>query len=253
MKRQTFVLKHTKEFRRFERVFIKDKDGKIDQRPITFTTEHKVSEKQRNTNARKIAAEFSTSDEKIYDALLRSHAYGKTFVLKDDPEGKLKKEPFSVTPVDAEKIALKNLFEQADLKFDATKSNDVLRQEYNIAMGAKTGRKIGESTASNIQHNPVDVGKGIQDAVDSAKKAYEEKYGEPIPEEFENDKAFLSALSDPGFDAKAYMEKASKPGESIESLREKYKELKGSNVPNPKKNDLAWIKKEVESLSNPSE
>ena len=81
MERQTFVLKETKPFRRFLRLYVKVGD-KIDLRNIPFTTEHKVSEKERTRNARKVAAEFSTSDSNIIEALYKDTGYGKTFVTQ---------------------------------------------------------------------------------------------------------------------------------------------------------------------------
>lgn len=247
MKRQTFILLRTWEFRRSVRLFLKKDDGKVDQRNIKFTTEHKVSEKDRNKNARKIPAEYNTSDEVIYDGLLRSKAYGKTFVLLGDKEAKLKREPFDITPVDAKKTALKNMFEQAGFEFDGTKSNEVLQEEYLIQITAETGVILKKGKASKIPHIPVDVAKQINEQVVKARKAYEDKYGEPVPEEYANDKAFLDGLSNPDFDAKSYMDKQSSGSEepSIEELREKYLEKKGVNVPNPKKNDAAWIKSKL--------
>lgn len=247
MERKTFILTYTKDFRLFTRVFLKGKDGKNEQRNVTFTTEHRISEKQRNTNARRIPAEFSTSDERLYDGLLRSPAYGKTFVLKDDPEGKLKRTPFDITPLDARKIALKNYFDEAGLKFDASKPAEVLEEEYRIFANAKTGSDVKESGPAKIEHKPVDIAKEMQDQMDEARKVYEDKYGEPIPEAYANDKALLDGLSNPDFDAKAYMDSIGSglAEPTIEELREKYLEKKGVNVPNPKKNDAAWIKSKL--------
>lgn len=251
MESKTFVLKKTKEFRRHVRLFIKKSDGKVDQRNVTFTTEHKVQVKDRNKNARNVAAEFSTNNEVIYDALLRSHAYGKTYVLKDDPEGKQKREPFDIRPVDAKRVALKNLFKSSNLQYDESKSTEVLEQEYQIYMNVISGKEIKEGKAKEIPHVKVDVAADIAKTTEAARKLYEERYGEPVPEDFKNDKAFLSALPDPKFDAKAYMEKAStasgpeNEGENIESLQAAYKDKFNVNVPNPKKNDIDWIKKKL--------
>lgn len=254
MERKTFILLQNKDFRRSVRLFLKDKENKVDARRVKFTTEHKVSEKERNTRARKTPAEYSTSDEKIYDGLLRSHGYGKTFVLKDDPKGKLKREPFDITPVDARKAALKNMFDAAGLEFDINKSNEVLEEEYRIQVGAKTGVKIEGSTASEIPHVHVDVEKELLVQANDAREAYKAKYNEDIPDEYKNDLAFLSALSSPKFDAKAYMGQSPEDSdvvdeggseETIEELREQYLEAKGVNVPTPKKNDKDWIKKKL--------
>ena len=201
MNRETFILTQNKDFRRSVRVFLKGKDNKIDARRVKFTTEHKVSEKDRNKRARLVPAEFSTSDEVIYDALLRSTAYGKTFLLKDDPKGELKREPIDVTPMDAKKIALKNLFEQSGLPYDNKKSSEVLEQEYQIYSNANSGTKIAGSGPSTIPHTPIDVEKQLLEQVNAAREAYKVKYNEEIPAEFANDKALLSALSDPEFDA----------------------------------------------------
>jgi len=260
MKRQTFVLKKTKDFRRSMRLNLKT-DGKIDQRNIKFTTEHKVSEKERNKNARKIPAEYSTSDEKIYDGLLRSPAYGKTFVLVGDPEGKLKREPFDITPVDAKKLALKNIFEKANFEFDSKKTNEVLEAEYLLQISANTGVKIEEGEAKTIPLQPVNIEQELHKQVVEAREAYKTKYGESIPDEFANDLAFLDGLSNPDFDAKEYMESKSQDDipespvpedgppvseeETIEDLRQKYFDKLGVNVPTPKKNDAAWIKSKL--------
>jgi hypothetical protein len=247
MERKTFVLTQTREFRRSVRIFLKDKEGKTEDRRIKFTTEHKVSEKERNLNARKVAAEFNTSDERLYDGILRDTGYGETFVLKGDPEGKLKREPFDITPLDAKKIALKNLFEAAGLEYDSKKPSEVLEEEYQIFMNAKAGTNIKNDKPLNVDHTPVDLKKGRLQQIENAKKAYEKKYGEPIPEKFANDTGFLSALTaDPNFDAKAYMAKDSDPKEeTIEELREKYVKKFGANVANAKKNDKAWIKNKL--------
>lgn len=253
MERKIFELIKTKDYRRNITVNIKGTEGKFERRNLTFTTEHKINEKERNKNARKIPAEYSTTDEVIYDALLRDTSYGKTFVLKGDTEAKLKREPWDMTPVDAKKAALHNMFTMAGLEFDHTKSTEVLQEEYNIYMIATTGKKIGKSTASSIPHKEVDVQKEITEQVETARIAYKNKYGEDVPESFANDKAFLSALSNPDFDAKAYMEKASaqvketpKDTEpTIDDLQKKYFDIKGKNPPNPKKNDAAWLKQEI--------
>jgi hypothetical protein len=255
MKRETFILKKTKPFRYFTNIYLKSEDGKTEKRNVTFTTEHKVSEKQRNKNARKINAELSTNDEKVYDGLLRSPAYGKTFVLKGDDEGKLKKEPFNITPLDAKKIALKNLFEAAGLEFDSEKSPEVLEEEYRIFASAITGINIKKNGPAEIHHVPVDVEQQLLEHANTAREAYKAKYKEDVPDEYKNDLGFLSALSDPKFDAKAYMEKAEgdvadEPKTDkeylIEDLQAKYFDKFKVNVANAKKNDAAWIKKKLE-------
>lgn len=259
MQRQTFVLTQKKWFRWTVRLFLKTMNNKVDQRNIKFTTEHKVSEKERNRNARTVAAEFSTADEVLIDALYRDPGYGKTFVHVDDPKGERKKEPFNITPLDAKKVALKNLFGAANLEFDGSKSTEVLSEEYSIHVAAKTGVKIAKSTAPEVPHQERDVYADMQASANNARAAYEEKYGEPVPSEFANDLAFLTALSDPNWDAKAYI--ASKTNDtadeveddvakgelpdSLDELRDIYQKELGKGVPNPKKNEPAWIKEKI--------
>jgi hypothetical protein len=186
--------------------------------------------------------------------MLRDTGYGVTFVLKKDPEGKLKREPFDITPLDAEKIALKNLFEAAGLEYDPKKSSEVLRSEYQIFMNASKGTDIKASGPLNVEHRPVDLNQQRLDLIKAAKDAYKDKYGEEVPAEFSEDVAFLSALSDPNFDAKAYINRVpenttpvEEPSEepAIEDLRAEYHEKYGVHVANPKKNDAAWIKSKL--------
>lgn len=249
MERKVFVLKHVRTYRRSVKLFLKSGETKIEQRLCKFTTEHKVSEKERSRNARKIAAEYITSDERIYDGLLRSYGYGKVFTLKSDPEGKLKREPIDITPLDRKKSALRNLFGYIGLEFDAEKDVDILETEYHIHASSLTGKKIEKGNADNIPHTPVNVGRELLNQADSARNAYEKKYGECVPEEYANDLAFLSALSDPDFDAKAYMGKDVVEGsdeETIEDLQKQYYEKFKVSVANAKKNDAAWIKNKLD-------
>lgn len=257
--RQTFILLQKKTFRHTIKLYLRSSDEKhkVDQRNVQFTTEHKVSEKERNRNARKIAGEYSTSDEVLIDALYRDTGYGKTFVHVDDPEGKRKRESFNVTALDAKKIALKNLFMAAGIEFDGAKSAEVLTEEYQIFVSAKTGVAINKGTASQIHHEEKDVQLDLITQVASAQKAYQHKYGEPVPEEFKNDLGFLSALADPNWDAKAYIKEQQKstimsvetegnlPNTPVE-LQKIYFEEFGVNVANPKKNDIGWMKTKIE-------
>jgi len=253
MERQTFILVKTKPFRHHLKLFLKDIEGKVDRRIVTFTTEHKVNEKERTKNARKIPAEFSTSDENVIDALYRDTGYGKTFVHKDDTKGARKEEPFKITPIDTKKIALQNLFKAANLDFDPTKSVEVLNEEYRIHVTAKAGVSIGQSTAPKIIHEPIDVQKSISDQAEIARNVYKEKYGEEVPESHTNDLTFLSALADPNFDAKKYIEGETATSEEIdddfpedvESLRKMYFDTFGQNPANPKKNDAAWMAQKI--------
>jgi hypothetical protein len=243
MERQYFVLIRKRIYRHFINIFLKGKNGAADKRQVKFTTEHRVTEKDRSANARKVAAEYSTNDEVMYDALLRDSGYGKTFVLKGDDEGKLKRDPFDFTPVDITKSALANLFKQAGLDFDPEKSNEILEKEFQIYMNAQAGTNIKVNGPAPIEHTPVDLVKERQEQVESARLAYKEKYGEEIPSEFANDTALLDGLSNPEFDAKAYMEKASE--ETVEDVQKEYKEVLGINPPNNKKGDKPWMKAKI--------
>lgn len=252
MERQTFILLNKRTWCHNVTIFLKGVDGKVDKRNLKFATEHKVSEQSRTTTARTVAGDFSTSDEVIIDALYHDSSYGKTFVHVDDPEGKRKKTPYVITKMDAEKTALRNLFEASGFEFDETKSNDVLNKEFQILMGAKSGVVIKESSATEIKHTPVDIEKQMVEQAEAARKVYEERYGEPVPTQFHNDKAFLSALSDPNWDAKAYIAEKSKvvdPSalpDNAEALQEIYHTEFGKKVANLKKNDIGWMKKQIE-------
>jgi len=250
---QTFILTETRAYRWTIKIFIKSHvEDKIDQRNVTFTTEHKVSEKERNRNAKLVAAEFTTDDEVLIDAMLRDTGYGITFVAEGDPEGKLKKPGFNVTPLDAKKLALKNLFDAIGLDFDQTKPVEVLTEEYQIFVSAKTGVKPNKGTATEIPATPVDVGQEIENKAAEARKKYEEKYGEPVPTELHDDKGFLSAvLDDPKFDAKAYIEAKGASDDTLPDtageLQTLYKQVFGKDVANIKKNDVEWMKKKITS------
>jgi len=257
-KRVTFILLQNKWFRWTVKLFLKTSNNKVDQRNIKFTTEHKVSEKERSRNARLTPAEFSTSDPIIIDGLLRDTGYGKTFVMKDDLAGEKKRESFKTTPLDVKKIALRNLFKASGLDFDEDKDYEVLAEEYNFYIAATNGVVIGKSSATEIAHIPVNVHQELLDTVASARKVYEDKYGEAIPAEYANDMGFLSALSDPNWDAKAYIAEQSVNEEEVkeddqdqdvetaESVQKLYFETFGVNVAPPKKNDLGWMKKKIE-------
>jgi hypothetical protein len=226
-------------------------------RVLPFTTEHLVHVKQRKTRARQTAAEYTTSNEAEIEALFADSGYGKDFVLKGDPEGKLKKPTRVVTAMDAERIALRGLFKNIDLQFDESKPIEVLKEEYKIHASALAGKKIEKSTASKIPIEQVDVKQSMAETAEMARKIYYDKYGEPVPEEVYDDLAFLSALSDPNFNAKGYIENLSKVDDlatkpdatvpeietrTLDQLQKAYFEQEGKNVPNPKKNDAAWIK-----------
>jgi hypothetical protein len=257
MKAQTFILKRKKTFRRGVRVYVKDIHGKMTDRVLPFTTEHLIHVKQRKTRARTIPAEYTTSNQAEIEALFADSGYGKDFFLKGDPEGKLKTATRVVTAIDAGKIALRGLFKNINLQFDESKPIEVLKEEYKIHASAMAGIKLEKSTASQIPLEKVDVAQEIADTKETAREMYKEKYGEEVPEEVYDDVAFLSAMSDPNFNAKEYIDnlgnddgdgKANDKVEdtrSLEELQKAYTEEYGTNPPNPKKNDAGWIKKKL--------
>ncbi len=255
---KTFVLKRKKTFRRGVRVFIKGIDGKFTDRVLKFSTEHLAPVKLRKTRARSIAAEFTTSNPDEIEALFSDSAYGKDFFLKGDPEGKLKQATRIVSKMDSEKMALKGLFEMINLPFDESKPLAVSQEMYKIQASAMSGRKIEKGSGPTpIPIEKVDVAQSMADTADEARKIYEDKYGESVPEEVTNDLAFLSGLGDPDFNAKKYINNlgsepaeivegnATKVVESVDTLQKAYFDKFAKNVPNPKKNDAAWIKKKL--------
>jgi hypothetical protein len=258
---KTFVLLNKKHYRRSLNIFVVGGDGKVAKRNITFSTERLVNIIQRADVARTIAAEYYPINKAESDALLSSPAYGKTFVRKDDPEGKLKLPTRLISTEDAEKAGLKILFELAGLDFNQQLPLEVLKSMYANQVQALAGsKKVVESPPATIPSTPVDVAKNINDAVRVAKAKFEEKYGYPVPEIVANDLAFIDGISNPEFDAEGYIaSKQSKQvvGEDIENLidaggaaieltidelRQKYFDKFGTNVANIKKNDAGWIK-----------
>jgi len=245
--RKTFVLTNKKTYRRGVRVFFRGGDNKLAERMIPFSTEHLVDEKQRHTNARKISAEYTTTDPTLINAFYHDSAYGKDFVEKNDPQGKLKKKTIVITEDDAEKIALEGLFRATPLTFDGNKAVDVLKAEYAIYMQAASGTKLKESTAKEIPMAPINIEADILSAKAKARDAYKEKYGEDVPAIVTNDTAFLDGLSNPDFDALKYIRAAEKKAEEQialekEELRATYAEKFGKNVPNMYKNNVDWIR-----------
>ena len=262
MKNVTFILSNLRTFRREVAVFIKNKDGKFEKRSLPFTTEHKVVPKMRTTKGRTVAAEYSTDEPMVLEAIYADASYGKDFYEVGDHEGKKKTKTRVVTKSDTKLVALRGLFKTAGLEFDDSKPVDVLETEYQIHVIAVSGKKIGKSSAPEIPHIPVDVKADINTAAEAARNTYLDKYGEEVPEQFAGDLGFLSAVAtDPDFDAKAYIAAKLKddeespddatdsggdpPEPTIEDLREEYRVLFSKNVPNPKKNDLAWIKGKI--------
>lgn len=257
MERQIFLLKTPKPFRHHLKLFVSDGENKTFQTIVTFTTEHKVPEKERVNNARKHQAEYSTNKEEEIDALYRDSGYGITFTHKDDPEGKRKKESFKLTPIDAERVALRNLFAHAGLEFDGSKDVKVLDMEYRKFIEAKSGAKIEKSTATHIPHNKVDVVKSMQDQMLAAHAKYKEVYGESIPSGFENDLTLLDGISSEGFDVKAYIaEHSNVEDESdvetidplpadVEKLQELYFAEFGTKPSNSTKNNAGWLQSKI--------
>ena len=262
----TFILTNPKTWTRQVRIFVLGKNKKLEERSILFTTEHIVASKQRTERGHQVPAEFTTADPVIIEAMYRDTAYGKNFVEKGDPEGKKRTSAIVVTEEDKELAAIRGLFKQQNLTIDESLPLAVLKEQYAIHMAALSGISIKESAALQIPHVPVDVKATIADGVNAARAAYLEKYGEPVPAIVENDLGFLDALADPNFDAQKYIEEkvlASEKTEEMppkadpadlkndltddkEVLHTKYFEKFKTQVPNPKKNDIAWIKGKLE-------
>lgn len=255
MEQKIFVLTNKRTYRRAVRVFVKGQDGKVSDRLCTFTTEHLVSDQERNTNARQVAAQFSTKNELLYHALLSDSGYGKDYTLKSDPEGNLKEASLKLTPDDIKKATLATLFSGANLKFDAEKQISVLELEYATHIQSLSGLKTQTSAPAPIPHNIVDVAKEIENKKAAARQKYEDEYGEAVPPVVYDDITFLDGMSNPDFNAEKYIESkltdAPKVDEGIaqevkeekpEDIHALYFEKFGKNVPNMKKNDTAWIK-----------
>jgi hypothetical protein len=253
MEQKIFVLTNKRTYRRAVRIFVRGLDGKITDRLCMFTTEHLVNDQERNTNARIIAAQYSTNNEMLYHALLSDSGYGKDFVLKDDPEGKLKEASLKLTPEDVKRATLASLFASQGLKFDGNKPTAILELEYATHIQSLTGVKTQISAPAPIPNQIVDVAKEMEGKKIAARRKYEEDYGEPVPPVVYNDLAFLDGMSNPEFDAKKYIQSKlaeppkvenNKPAEDgkPEDIHALYFEKFQKNVPNMKKNDTAWIK-----------
>ena len=238
------------------RLYIKrSEDQKVEKRNVVFSTENRVTDKDRLEKAREIPAEYATNDPIIIDALLRDPGYGKTFVHKDDPEGKRKKASFNITIVDAKTSALRNLFAHQGMEFDENKSYEVLEKEYQIHIAALAGANAKDSAPAPIPHTKVDVAQEITDKAINAVEAYEAKTGTIVPEELKNDLGFIDGLSNPEFDAAAYIakhnEKSEVEPEALPStpaeLQKIYKDEIGKNAPIPKKNDVTWLQNAIKN------
>ncbi len=234
---------------------------KFEKRLLPFTTEHKVHPKLRNKKGRTEHAEFKTSDPVIIEALYRDSAYGKNFYEKGDPNGKKKKTTLLVNEKDKKIVALRGLFKAVGLPLDEELPYDVLTEQYAIHMNALGGnQKPGKGEAALIPHTPVNLLQQMAETADEARKIFEDKYGEPVPEIVNKDVAFLSALGDPDFDALGYIKdletgapkadknKDAKTGpveKTNEELYKDYFEMFGKNVPNTMKKDRTWILKKL--------
>lgn len=252
MESKTFILNKKKTFRRGVRIFVKDLNGKMEMRTCKFTTEHKVSPKDRRKKARTVAAEYTTSEPQIIEAMMRDSSYGKTFTLATDPEGELKEKTIVITPHDARRIALETICNEAGVLYDENTPVDVLAEKYKIHISALAGKPVDGGGVKIIPFSKENVLGNIQASKEAARNAYKEKYGEDVPVEVFDDVAFLDGLANPDFDAKKYI-KGLEPEESvpanevtIESLREDYFAKYNKHVANPKKNDSAWIKAQLE-------
>lgn len=260
MKAHTFRLLKKRPYRQAITLFIKDGEGKLDKRRVTFTTEHLVREIDRTKKAKTVYAELTLENEIEIEAAFRDTSYGITFVLKGDDEGKLKKEPYSITPMDSERVAIKNLFKNAGMDFDDSKPNAVLRQELTIYLNATSDNKVGQGQATSIKHEQIDVQASIGDQVQSAIKAYEETTGEEFPQFADKSDTlnFIDGIHNPKFDKAAFIsERAVKakevegddefdlPSGDAEALGVIYQEVFGTKVANIKKNDAAWIEGKI--------
>lgn len=259
---KTFVLTNKKTWRREVRVFVMNINKKFEERLLSFTTEHRVSNKQRTVLGRNTSAEFITSDPILIDAMYRDSAYGKDFTEKGDTEGLKKKPTLIINDTDRQIVALRGLFAATNLFMDEKLPYDVLKEQYEIHMSAMSGKKSDKPQATEIPHVPVDVKLTIEQGILAARQRYEDEYGDPIPAIVANDLAFLDGLSNPAFDAQKYIDaklaEASKPAEieggdepqkkedapvnEKETLHKAYFEKTGKTVPNMKSNDLVWIK-----------
>ena len=258
MESMNFLLKNKSTYRLATNIWVSGVNGKLEKRPIVFSSEGQTSQAGRATSSKKIAAKYTAKNEFEVDALLRDSGYGITFVKEGDPEGLLKKQTVKISQDSAEKAALKNLFSVINLPFDDSLPLDVLKAQYSLQVNALAGRSVSEPQAPTIQI-PVDrvnVAADIEATKNTARQKFEEKYGYAVPDVVANDSGFLEAvLSIDDFDAEAYISSKTETGETVEtsesngddmeSLRTQYFEKHGSHVPNVKKNDISWIKSKL--------
>jgi len=250
MEEKVFVLTNKRTFRRGVRVFVKGQDGKVTDRLLMFTTEHLVSDQERSTNARTVAAQYATRNETLYHALLADTGYGKDFVLINDPEGKLKEASLKISPDDIKKATLASLFGGVGLRFDVTKDVSILEMEYSMHIQALSGKKMEVSSPAPIPHQIVNVAQGIAEMKQAARQKYEDDYGERVPDIVYDDVTFLDGMSNPDFDAEKYIQSKLVEPEKVEvpevkevnvNIHDLYFKKFGKNVPNMKKNDTKWI------------
>lgn len=251
-----FILLKKKEFLVSTKVYVRNSAGIMTSRHVIFRTEG-AHPHLRSTAAKTIAASFTTDDEQLIAAMYCDPGYGTRFVEEGDLDGLKKQAPLVVTKEAAEIAALKQLFDDTGLNFNPNLPVEVLRAQYSIYMQS-AGSNIKPSEPKQIPHTPVNVVSQIQKGAEQARALYEAKYGEPVPVEYWNDLAFLDGLSNPEFDAKAYIATRS-GGESIDEtlggevggsetiadLQAKYAEKFGKNPAPAYKNDADWLKSKL--------
>jgi hypothetical protein len=261
MLEKVFVLKKTRPYKRTVRIFMKNRLQKITSVNCLFTTQHLVSEQERQTNAKTQQAEFSTSDMALYEAMLCDSSYGKDFYLKGDPEGKLKRPTLMLTRADIDYAALSQLCVNAGVSFRPGISYDELMSMYSTHMRAIGGKGMEVSPPAPVQYQQSNPLQEIMDQKSQARSNYENKYGESVPDVVANDIAFLDAMLNIDFDAEKYIASklereagrpeetvAQKPEEeSFEVLDVRYMEKFKTHIPNNKKSDLAWVKNKLNS------
>ena len=255
-----FILLRKKEFLVSTKVYVRNSSGIMTSRPVIFRTEG-AHPHLRSTAAKTIPASFTTDDEQLIAAMYCDPGSGTRFVEEGDLDGLKKQAPLVVTKEAAEIAALKQLFDDTGLNFNPNLPVEVLRAQYSIHMQSE-GSKIKPSEPKQIPHTPVNVVSQIQKGAEQARALYEAKYGEPVPMEYWNDLAFLDGLSNPEFDAKAYI--ATRAGvettkeimgetlsgevgstETIADLQAKYAEKFGKNPAPAYKNDADWLKSKL--------
>lgn len=243
-----FELRKGRFYNHNDRVYVKRPDGTLGMRPITFSKSGvgSVTDAQRNEQSvvAPIRAQFKTSDKALIDAMYNHSGYGSVFIQKGDDEAKLKGLGYDISSQDAEKVAIRQQFEAVGIEFDGKKALPLLKAELRLAFEGLSGKKVKLSKPVAPIENNIDVAGDINQAVTDARELYKEKYGEDVPDDFKDDKSFLSALTDPTFDAEAYIarKRDKTSGLTIDELQEAYKAKFGNNVANSKKNDAEWIK-----------